>query len=95
MTPGSRGARSLTTGRVAKADATITAHTFRVQSPVARLLGILSPGAVEQLFRNLSVPADERRLPARGQVPFDVAAVMREQTRLATVVVGPPMAAVD
>ena len=47
------------------------------------------------MFRNLSVPADERRLPAPGQVPFDVAAVMREQTRLGTVVVGPPMAAVD
>jgi quercetin dioxygenase-like cupin family protein len=71
------------------------AHTFRINSPVARMLGVMSPGAFEQLFRNLSVPADERTLPAPGQVPFDVAAVMAEQTRLGTVVVGPPMGADD
>jgi quercetin dioxygenase-like cupin family protein len=67
-------------------------HTFRIQSPVARILGIMTPGACEQLFRNLGVPADERMLPAPGQVPFDVAAMMAEQTRLGTIVVGPPMA---
>ena len=67
-------------------------HTFRVKSPVARLLGVISPGAFEQLFRNLSVPADERTLPAPGSVPFDVPAVMAEQTRLGTRVIGPPMA---
>ncbi|MGH2881699.1 MAG: quercetin 2,3-dioxygenase [Solirubrobacteraceae bacterium] len=71
------------------------AHTFRVHSPVARLVGVMSPGAFEQLFRNLSVPADKRTLPAPGQVPFDVAAVMAEQTRLGTVVVGPPMTGDD
>ena len=67
-------------------------HTFRIKSPVARLLGVISPGAFEQLFRNLSVPADERTLPAPGSVPFDVPAVMAEQTRLGTIVIGPPMA---
>jgi hypothetical protein len=60
---------------------------------VARLLGVIAPGAFEQLFRNLGVPAEERRLPAPGDVPFDVAAVMAEQTRLGTEVIGPPMAA--
>ena len=68
-------------------------HTFRIQSPVARLLGVMVPGAFEQLFRNLSVPAGERTLPAPGSVPFDVAAVMAEQIRLGTEVVGPPMGA--
>ena len=66
-------------------------HTFRIHSPAARLLGVMTPGAFEELFRNLSVPADARTLPAPGIVPFDVPAVMAEQTRLGTIVVGPPM----
>ena len=70
-------------------------HTFRIQSPVARLLGVMTPGAFEPLFRNLSVRAAERTLPAAGSVPFDVPAVMAEQARLGTLVVGPPMAASD
>src|SRR5579884_1004632 len=68
-------------------------HTFRVKSPVARMLGIMTPGAFEQLFRNLSVPAAERTLPEPGAVPFDIPAVMAEQIRLGTQVIGPPMAA--
>lgn len=66
-------------------------HTFRVQSPVARMLGIMAPGRFEELFRRLSVPADARTLPEPGTVPFDVEAVMAEQIRLGTRVVGPPM----
>jgi quercetin dioxygenase-like cupin family protein len=68
-------------------------HTFRIKSPVARMVGIMTPGAFEQLFRNLSVPAGERTLPEPGTVPFDVPRVMAEQIRLGTQVVGPPMAA--
>lgn len=67
-------------------------HTFRIESPVARLLGVITPGAFEALFRNLSVPALERRLPERGSVPLDVPAVIAEQIRLGTEVVGPPLA---
>ena len=67
-------------------------HTFRIKTPAARMLGIMTPGAFEQLFRNLSVPADERTLPEPGTVPFDVPRVMAEQIRLGTQVVGPPMA---
>lgn len=67
------------------------AHTFRVQSPVARMLGIMVPGAFEQLFRNLSRPAGERALPPAGSSPLEIAAVMAEQIRLGTEVVGPPM----
>ena len=70
-------------------------HTFRIQSPVARMLGIMTPGAFEQLFRNLSVPASERALPAPGTVPLDVPAVIAEQIRLGTEVVGPPMSPED
>jgi quercetin dioxygenase-like cupin family protein len=66
-------------------------HTFRVQSTAAKMLGVMVPGDFEELFRNLSVPARERRLPPAGTVPFDVEAVMAEQLRLGTEVVGPPM----
>ena len=41
-------------------------HTFRVESPVAAMLGVIAPGEFEQLFRNLSVPAGERALPDAG-----------------------------
>ena len=68
-------------------------HTFRIESAVARLLGIITPGAFEQLFRNLSIPAERRELPTPGTAPLDIPAVMAEQTRLGTQVVGPPMAA--
>ena len=70
-------------------------HTFRIQSPAARLLGVMTPGAFEELFRNLSVPAEERTLPEPDTVPFDVPAVMAEQARLGTLVVGPPMSAAE
>jgi mannose-6-phosphate isomerase-like protein (cupin superfamily) len=66
-------------------------HTFRVQSPVARMLGVMTPGGFEALFRNLGVPAPDRALPPAGAVPFDVPAVMAEQERLGTRVVGPPL----
>lgn len=66
-------------------------HTFRVQSPVARMLGVMTPGGFEELFRNLGVPAAARDLPPAGAVPFDVPAVMAEQERLGTRVVGPPL----
>jgi len=66
-------------------------HTFRVRSRVARMLGIMTPGGFEALFRNLGRPADARTTPAAGVVPFDIPAVMAEQARLGTEVVGPPM----
>ena len=71
------------------------AHTFRIDSPTAVLLGIMTPGQFEALFRNLSIPAGERALPEPGTVPIDIAAVMAEQIRLGTQVVGPPLGPED
>jgi mannose-6-phosphate isomerase-like protein (cupin superfamily) len=68
-------------------------HTFRVQSPTARVLGVMTPGQFESLFRELGVPAARRALPEPGSVPFDVPRVMEEQRRRGTEVVGPPMTA--
>ena len=69
------------------------AHTFRIESAAAQMLGVMVPGAFEQLFRNLSIPAAQRALPVPGTIPFDVPAAMAEQARLGTEVVGPPMRA--
>ena len=68
-------------------------HTFRVQSPTATVLGIMTPGNFDSLFRELGTPAAARTLPAPGTVPFDVPRVMDEQRRRGTEVVGPPMGA--
>jgi quercetin dioxygenase-like cupin family protein len=67
------------------------AHTFRVESPTARVLGIMTPGHFDGLFRELGVPAERRTLPRPGEVPFDVPRVMAEQRRRGTEVVGPPL----
>jgi quercetin dioxygenase-like cupin family protein len=66
-------------------------HAFRVLSPTAAMLGIITPGAFEELFRSLSVPAAARAIPAPGTVPMDIPAIMSIQTRLGAEVVGPPM----
>jgi quercetin dioxygenase-like cupin family protein len=68
-------------------------HAFRVESPVARMLGIIAPGDFEHLFRNLSVPAEERALPPVGTVPLEVGAIIAEQRARGTEVVGPPIGA--
>jgi hypothetical protein len=51
----------------------------------------MTPGDFEELFRNLSVPAGERALPPVGTIPLDIPAVMAEQRRLGTDIVGPAM----
>ena len=44
-------------------------HTFRVVSPVAVMLGIMTPGAFEELFRNLGVPAARAHAARGGRRP--------------------------
>jgi hypothetical protein len=68
-------------------------RTFRVQSATAQILGVMTPGGFEGLFRDLGTPATHRGLAEPGTVPFDVERVMAEQRRRGTEVVGPPMAA--
>jgi quercetin dioxygenase-like cupin family protein len=67
-------------------------HTFRVDSEGAVILGVMTPGHFERLFRELGMPARERALPPAGAVPFDVPRVMAAQEALGTRVVGPPLA---
>jgi DNA-binding transcriptional LysR family regulator len=70
-------------------------HTFRVDSDGAVMLGVMTPGHFESLFRELGVPAQERTLPPAGAAPFDVARVMAAQEERGTRVVGPPLAPLD
>jgi quercetin dioxygenase-like cupin family protein len=70
-------------------------HTFRVDSDGAVILGVMTPGHFESLFRELGVPAKQRALPPPGAVPFDVARVMAAQEDRGTHVVGPPLAPPD
>jgi quercetin dioxygenase-like cupin family protein len=67
-------------------------HTLRVDSDGAVILGVMTPGHFEGLFRELGVPAAQRTLPPAGAVPFDVARVMAAQEERGTRVVGPPLA---
>lgn len=71
------------------------AHAFRVQSPVAVMLGLITPGAFEAFFRELSVPAGRRDLPGPDAPPFDISAAMAVQARLGGETVGPPLMAGD
>jgi mannose-6-phosphate isomerase-like protein (cupin superfamily) len=70
-------------------------HTFRVDSDGAVILGVMTPGNFESLFRELGVPAQSRTLPPAGAVPFDVARVMAAQEERGTHVVGPPLGSPD
>jgi quercetin dioxygenase-like cupin family protein len=67
-------------------------HTFRIESPVATMLGVIAPGDFEHVFRNLSVPARERAVPPPGAAPLDVKALAAELAVRGTRVVGPPIA---
>ena len=70
-------------------------HTFRVDSDGAVILGVMTPGNFESLFRELGVPAQKRTLPPADAVPFDVARVIAAQEERGTRVVGPPLAPAD
>jgi quercetin dioxygenase-like cupin family protein len=68
-------------------------HGFRVQSAAATMLGTITPGSYEHLFRALGSPARARTLPPPGSGQLDVPALVGEMTARGTRVVGPPISA--
>jgi quercetin dioxygenase-like cupin family protein len=68
-------------------------HGFRIQSATATMLGIITPGSYEHLFRALGSPARARALPPAEAVQLDVPALIAEMTARGTRVVGPPISA--
>jgi mannose-6-phosphate isomerase-like protein (cupin superfamily) len=67
-------------------------HAFRVPgtSP-ARFLGLALPGGLMDLYDQVGVPADERRLPDRGVSAEDVARWNELGPRYGLRIVGPPI----
>lgn len=64
-------------------------HTFRVETPEARLLEITTPAGFEQFHLDLSEPATELRIPDPG--PLDVEAMAAASARYGCDIVAPPM----
>jgi quercetin dioxygenase-like cupin family protein len=67
-------------------------HAFRVTGTTpARFLGLTLPGGLMDLYDEVGVAADERRLPDRGVSPEDVARWNELGPRYGLRVVGPPI----
>ncbi len=71
-------------------------HAFRVtgESPV-RFLGLTTPGHLLDLYDEVGVPAEERRLPGEDGLPMDVEIARWNEVgpRYGLEVVGPPIPA--
>jgi quercetin dioxygenase-like cupin family protein len=67
-------------------------HAFRTTgaSPV-RFLGLTLPGGLMDLYDEVGIPAEQRRLPDHGVTPQDVARWMELGPRYGLRVVGPPI----
>ena len=67
-------------------------HAFRVTgSAPARFLGLTLPGGLMDLYDEVGVPADERRLPDRGVSAEEIARWNELGPRYGLRVVGPPI----
>ncbi|WP_204043452.1 cupin domain-containing protein [Acrocarpospora phusangensis] len=63
-------------------------HTYKVESPTARLFGLATPAGFEHFFRESSRPAETLTVPPQMSSP-DMASVDAELGRLGTRIVGP------
>jgi hypothetical protein len=66
-------------------------HGFRIESPVARTIGIITPGEYEHLFRDLGVPAPARTLSGPDAPALGIGALAAAMNARGTEVIGPPM----
>jgi quercetin dioxygenase-like cupin family protein len=67
-------------------------HTFRLDSPEARLLLLITPGAAghEAMFAEMGEPATDRVLPAPPEGPPDFASLAAIAAKHGTAILGPP-----
>ena len=67
-------------------------HTFRLDSPEARLLLLITPGAAghEEMFTEMGEPATAHELPAPPQGPPDFASLAAISAKHGTTILGPP-----
>ncbi len=66
-------------------------HTFRVDSPTARLLGIAVPAGFEQFFLETGRPAQEPAIPPPPDGPPDMGALVAAAARHGSELLGPPL----
>jgi mannose-6-phosphate isomerase-like protein (cupin superfamily) len=67
-------------------------HTFRVDSPTARILGIGIPAGFEEFFLATGRAAEAVALPPAPEEPPDIAGLVAAARQYACDIVGPPMA---
>jgi quercetin dioxygenase-like cupin family protein len=67
-------------------------HAFRLQSPEARLLLLITPGAAghEDMFEEMGEPAPAKAPPARSDAPPDAELLGAIALKHGTRIVGPP-----
>lgn len=68
-------------------------HGFRFESHLVRMLGVLTPGRLEDMFRTFSVPAQERALPPAGEYLPDFGALAADMAARGVEILGPPVGA--
>lgn len=66
-------------------------HTFRVDSPTARLLGIAVPAGFEQFFLATGRPAATPTIPPPSDGPPDMGALMAAAADAGLEILGPPL----
>jgi quercetin dioxygenase-like cupin family protein len=82
--------RTLAAGGFAMAPSGVR-HTFRLETPDATLLLLVSPGpAHEAMFREMGEPATTRSIPEPSAISPDPAELAKVAGRHGTQIVGPP-----
>jgi hypothetical protein len=66
-------------------------HTFRVDSPAARLLGLAMPGGFDRFVVATGRPAEAATLPPPPDGPPDIAALVAAAREHGMDIVGPPL----
>jgi quercetin dioxygenase-like cupin family protein len=67
-------------------------HTFRVDSPTARLLALAVPGGFDRFVRATGSPAGAATLPPPPDGPPDMAALVAAARQEGVEILGPPLA---
>lgn len=67
-------------------------HTFRVDSPTARLLGLAVPAAFDRFVRATGRPAEAATLPIPPAGPVDMPALVAAAREHGMELLGPPLA---
>lgn len=66
-------------------------HSFRVESPTARMIGLTAPGGSEPFFFETGRPAEALTIPPAPDAPPDLDAMIAVAQQYGMQVVGPPL----